>query len=126
MSQVYSDAQYGVEKILIFPSKNLTAATIGSITLTENIIVTEFGAFVTTALTGATTGGIQLRESAGVVSIAELVMTIPTDVGNTLRQTTMLNSSAADSGEVLLVTVITAGLTGVVVPYVKYKRRFVA
>ena len=123
MSQAYSDSRYGVEKILTFPSITPSSTGIKArIVLTEDIVISELGAFITTALTSGL-GMITLQESAGVVGLATLTLTGA--ISTTLRQTTILNSTAANSGETIVINVSTAADSGVIVPYIKYKANFV-
>ena len=131
MSKQYDDPRFGIEKTLSLPSLSITSDVAATVLIaTEDITVTEFGYYITSATTapddGASSIGIAIRESGGV-TLASLRW------GPVIRQTWVggrtesITTPAAVAKNDTLTFVTIAGETataGAVAAYVKYKERY--
>ena len=123
----YSDHRYGVEKILTFPSVNMVAANAikFSMVLTEDIVLTEIGGFVTTIISSAadTTITVNASGAADTVLATLNLLTLHT-AGILARETTITNATAGVTGQVLLIKIAASAQSGVITPYIKYRSEF--
>jgi hypothetical protein len=123
-NKTYSDASFGVEKIVTFPSFSLATPVTVELVLTEDIDVTEIGGWVTTVVSG-TVAAVMTVSASGAASTTIGTLTAPsgTAAGLTLRNTTITDSDAGLSGSTLVLTVTTSATqTGVITPYIKYNQ----
>jgi len=123
----YSDPRYGVEKILVFPDIDVSAVAgiKGKMVLTEDIRVTEAGAWVTT-IVGSGVAIFTVSQSDAAVTVATVTCATQADgssvAGATTAQTTITNATALVSGTSIIVTTTqTVDAGGVVTAYVKYR-----
>jgi hypothetical protein len=125
----YSDPRFGVEKIVICPNvSDMSAAlgTVGQVTFTEDIVITEIFCIVSEAMTAAgNTSKVALYE--GTAKLAELTIPTSTGAGLLVRSATILSGNEISNGDTLNFyrSHSTAG-TGTVYIGFKYRPRFVA
>lgn len=127
----YSDHRYGVEKILWFSNIDVTAqaGVQARITLTEDIVITEAGSYITTQVSANSSTTLLIRESASETNIVTISHPTSTNriiaVGDAFRSTSISSEKTAVNGSVLTVeTAVSATDAGIVTVYVKYRSVF--
>lgn len=123
----YSDHRYGVEKILNFPSVNVVAAIaiVHSIVLTEDILLTEIGGFVTTTFSSVANATVTVTASGSADTVLATLNLLTAHTAATVaRQTTITNATAGVTGRTLLIKIAASATAGVVTPYIKYRSEF--
>ena len=123
----YSNSKYGVEKMITFPLLTLTSDEDRLLVLTEDIVVTEIGGFVTTVVSGIA-GATMTVAASGASSTTIATVSAPTGgaAGDTVRQTTMTDADAGVSGSVLVLSVSLSNAgTGIMTPYIKYRSNYI-
>lgn len=128
----YSDSRHGVQKIITFPSVDVTATGVkGQITFNEDVRIQEVGSWVTTLISTTAPATVSIGASSASVATVLAIVSNPTTtdfevvVGTEINQTTILNATALVSGSTLTVTTATAADdAGVITVYVKYLAEF--
>lgn len=126
MSKVYDDSRYGIEKILTFPSTSMVITNSErSITLTEDILPTELGIWVTTAftLTGAVAGVLTLYKSGAALTQVGALTVYSGAAVYVNPKTTTFTSTGLASGDILVIRTTTSDSTGIGTPYLKYRAK---
>lgn len=130
----YSDPRFGVEKLLICPlqcSGSLAAGLLTQHYLSEDIILTECGEFITTAVAlsaaGYSTCNIQYSSSSAIFGVITVGDTSANGAAGAVVKSTAFSSTTilTAGGYLQFYRDLSGDGTGCGIVYVKYKQAFV-